>query len=617
MSTLPETATPAGAHSRTDTLPHIFRARCRSAARRVALREKHLGIWRPYTWDDYYDRTRALGLGLSALGLRPGDRVAIHSEDRPEWVFSELGVICCGGTSVGIYPTNPSAEVSYILRHSEARFLIAEDQEQVDKTLEVADELPGLERIIVIDPKGLRHYDDPRLTTYAEVEALGREQDPAAFERAIDDRSPDEIAMIVYTSGTTGPPKGAMLSQTNLAHAIRMSTSITPGRPDDRLLSYLPLCHVAEKILTLYIPLSSGASANFAESIETVPENIREVEPTIFLGVPRIWEKMVAGINIRMQDATPLKRANFRLWMRVGNSLGKAWLRAGGRYRFGWRLSYAVGWLCLYRAVQRKLGLAKCHTAVSGAAPIAPEVLHFFHGIGIHIREGWAQTESSGIGTFTPPDDIRVGTVGKPLEGVELRIEESTSEILLRGPFVFAGYFRDPEATAATIDTDGWLHTGDVGYVDEDGHLHITDRMKDIIITAGGKNISPSEIENKLKFSSFIREAVVVGDRRKFLSALIGIELDAVGDWATRRGISFTTYHDLTQKPEIVELIGEEIRKANRDLAGVEQIKAFRLIPKELDHTDGELTATQKVKRRVMEDRFHELVDAIYSAGAS
>lgn len=604
-----------GSEPTLSTLPQIFRARCRESAKQVALREKEYGIWRQYTWEEYYEHARAFGLGLVSIGLVPGDKVAVHSEDRPEWVFAELGTICAGGTSVGVYSTNPPAEVEYILSHSEARFLVAEDQEQVDKALAVADRCPALKRIIVIDPKGLRHYEDQRLMLYEAVEALGRKlhaREPERFESLIDERTPDEIAMMVYTSGTTGPPKGAMLSEDNLANAIRLSKSLWPGRSGDRVLSYLPLCHVAEKIFTIYIPISTGASANFAESIETVVENLREVEPTIFLGVPRIWEKMAAGITIRMGDASFLKRLNFKIWSKVGLRLADVYVKKGGRYGFPWNVVYFLGWLFLYRSVQRKLGLAKCHSAVSGAAPIAPEILRFFHAAGIHIREGWAMTETAGIGTITPADDYHLGSIGKPLtEEVEVRIAED-GEILIRSPCLFAGYFKNPEATRETIDEAGWLHTGDVGSIGENGHVYITDRKKDIIITAGGKNIAPSEIENKLKTSPYIREAVVIGDERKFLSALIGIERDPIADWATRKGIAFTTYRDLTEKQEVFDLITREVKKVNEQFAQVEQIKKFKLIPKELEHEDGELTATQKVKRKVMQERFSDLVDSMY-----
>ncbi len=599
------------------TLPVILRERCRSAPDHVAMREKRLGIWREHTWAELFDRVRAFGLGLVALGIEPGDRVAIHSEDRPEWLIAEYGTIAVGGASVGIYPTNPAAEVQYILAHSGARVVVAEDQEQVDKALAVADRCPSLRHIVVIDPKGLRGYSDPRLLRWEDVERLGREvaeRDGARFDRLIDERRPDEVAMIVYTSGTTGPPKGAMLTEVNLTTSVDLARALWQATPEDRVCSYLPLCHVAEKIFTVFLPLASGASANFAESIDTVTANLREVEPTIFLGVPRIWEKMAAGVQIRMQDADPLKRLVFRVWLAMGHRLARVWIASGGRYPFPWSALYRLGWLCLYGPLQRKLGLARCRIAVSGAAPISPDLLRFFHAIGIHIREAWGQTECAGAASLTPADDVRIGSVGRPVPGLEVRIAED-GEILVRGPLVFRGYFNDEEATRRTLDPDGWLHTGDVGRIDEHGHVHITDRKKDIMVTAGGKNIAPSLIENMLKSSPYVREAIVIGDRRSYVTALIGIERDAVGDWATRREIPFTTYRDLTERPEVVELIADEVRRVNRDLASVEQIKRFRLLPKELDHEDGELTATQKVKRAILQDRFRDLVDGLY-AGA-
>ena len=599
------------------TLPAIFRARSRESAAHIALREKRNGIWREHTWRNYWDRAQAIGLGLVAIGVKPGDRVAIHSEDRPEWLFADLGAQGIGALTVGIYPTNPAAEVRYILAHSGARILVAEDQEQVDKALAAADGCPALERIVVIDRKGLRDYGDPRLIGYEEVEALGREtgaREPERFDRLVDALTPEQVATIVYTSGTTGPPKGAMLTQANLAASVRAASLLWGASADDRVCSYLPLCHVAEKIFTIYLPMASGASANFAESVDTVTMNLREVEPTVFLGVPRIWEKMAAGIFIRMQDADALKRANFRLWTAVGKRLTDVWIRSGGRYPFPWNLVYRAGWLALYRSLQNKLGLSACRIPVSGAAPIAPDILRFFHSIGIHIREAWGQTECAGAATLTPREDVRIGSVGVPIPELQVRIADD-GEILLRSPLVFAGYYRDEDATRAAFDPEGWLRTGDVGFVDDHGHVHITDRKKDLIITAGGKNIAPSLIENSLKASPFVKEAIVVGDRRSYLAALIGIERDAVADWATRRGIAFTTYRDLTERPEVVDLVAAQVRRVNEDLSSVEQIKRFRLIPKELEHEDGELTATQKVKRGILADRYRELVEALYTTG--
>jgi len=601
-----------------ETFPAAFRRRCRESASAIALREKRFGVWHEHTWADYYDRARAFGLGLVALGLEPGDRVAIHSEDRPEWLFAEIGVICVGASSLGIYPTSPASEVEYLLAHSGARFLVAEDQEQVDKALAVADRCPALERIICIDPKGLRGYHDRRLLPYPEVERLGRElaaAEPDRFERSIDERGLREIPMLVYTSGTTGPPKGAMLSGNSLAHAVAIAAQTWNATTNDRILSYLPLCHVAEKLFSIHIPIATGASANFAESVDTVPQNLREVKPTIFLGVPRIWEKMAAGVAIRARDTDPLKRATFRIWLAVGRRLANEWIKARGRYPFPWNVVYLIGWLLFYGPLQEKLGLSRCHTPVSGAAPIAPDVLRFFHSIGIHIREAWGMTENAATGIITPANDVLIGSVGTATMGAEVRIADD-GEILFRSACVFDGYYKDPETSRRTIDDDGWLHTGDVGSIDEAGHVRITDRKKDLLITSGGKNVAPSEIENMLKASPYIREACVIGDRRPYLVALIGVERDTVADWATRRRISFTTYRDLTEKQEVVELIADEVRRVDRDLSMPEQVKKFRLLPKELDHEGGELTATQKVKRASLTESFRDLIDDMYGRSA-
>src|SRR5438309_1163055 len=446
---------------------------------------------------------------------------------------------------------------------------------------------------------------------------IGREhtaEDSGRFERLIDERNLDEIPMLVYTSGTTGPPKGAMLSGASLAHAVAIAAQTWAATTEDRILSYLPLCHVAEKLFSIHIPIATGASANFAESVETVPQNLREVKPTIFLGVPRIWEKMAAGVAIRASDADPLKRLTFRIWLAVGRRLAAVCIRNRGRYPFPWNLVYIAGWTVFYGPLQEKLGLSRCHTPVSGAAPIAPEVLRFFHSIGIHIREAWGMTENAAIGVITRPDDVVIGAVGTPTVQSEVRIAED-GEILFKSPCVFTGYYKDPEATRRALD-DGWLHTGDVGEIDSQNHVRITDRKKDLIITAGGKNIAPSEIENRLKASPYIHEACVIGDRRAYLVALIGVERDTVADWAMRKRIAFTTYRDLTAKQEVVELVADEVRRVNRDLAVVEQVKKFRLLPKELDHEGGELTATMKVKRKNLEDSFRELIEDMYGARA-
>ncbi|MFP5256368.1 MAG: AMP-dependent synthetase/ligase [Acidimicrobiia bacterium] len=591
-----------------ETLPSIVFRRAAETPKVTAMREKHLGRWRPYTWADYAKRTTTIARGLHALGVEPGDRVAVHAGNRPEWLFADMAVQALRGICVGIYPTSPSPEVEYLLNHSESKVLFAEDEEQVDKALLVRDNLAHLRRIVVIDTHGVDMADE-LLMSLEELEALG-EQSNLDVEAIARSAQPEEAAIIVYTSGTTGPPKGAMLSHRNLQAAAEASGHVFEVDPTAEVLSYLPLCHIAERLISGIDAIATGYVVNFGEGGDTFTQDLREVQPTFFLGVPRVWEKMMAGITIRMEDAGWLKRVNYQLWMRVGAGIARKRWRTGKIQGFD-KVKYALGWLLLYRPLREKLGMSRIKGVLSGAAPIAPQVLEFFWAIGVPVREGYGQTENTAQGTITPPDDVRLGKVGKPLAGVEIKIAPD-GEILTRGPGTFLGYFKDPTATAETIDEDGWLHTGDVGELDEDGFLKITDRKKDIIITAGGKNISPSEIENMLKVSPFVKEAVVIGDQRKYLTALIGIEQDTVSNWALQRRIGFTTYADLASKEEVVALIGEVVNEVNEKLAQVETIKRFQLLPKELDEEDGEVTATQKVKRRAIETEYHDLIEEMY-----
>jgi long-chain acyl-CoA synthetase len=599
-------ASPAG--DPFQSLTSIVLRRGRETPTRTAVRKKDRGRWKTYTWGDYADRVLAVGRGLAVLGVEPGDRVAIHAENRPAWLFCDLGVQGLGAISVGIYPTSPAAEVEYLLSHSEAKILVAEDEEQVDKALEVRQGLPGLEKIVVIDPRGV-DMSDEQLMTMAQLEELGRSSghDLAASAAAVD---PGSAAIIVYTSGTTGPPKGAMLSHHNLQAAAESSGAVFMVDEDTEVLSYLPLCHIAERLISGINAVAQGYVVNFGTGGESFAQDLRDVQPTFFLGVPRVWEKLMAGITIRMGDAGWVKRKNYDLWMRVGAGVARRRWK-GGTLSGVDKLRYGLGWLLLYRPLRAKLGMSRVKGVLSGAAPISPQVLEFFWAIGIPVREGYGQTENTAQGTITPADDVRLGKVGTPVDGCELRLAED-GEILTRGTGTFLGYFKNPEATAETVDADGWLHTGDVGVLDDDGFLKITDRKKDIIITAGGKNISPSEIENRLKVSPFVREAVVIGDQRKYLVALVGVELDTVSAWALQQRIGFTTYADLSSRPEVEALIGQWVDEVNAELAQVETIKRFALLPKELDQEDGEVTATQKVKRRAIESEFSELIEGLY-----
>ena len=606
----------------TGTTSIATRLRDRAAATpdRVALREKDLGIWKDVTWAEYWDTVQDVAHGLLALGVEAGDRVAIHSENRPEWVYSDLAAVAIRAITMGLYPTNPAAEVGYLLGDSGAKVLIAEDQEQVDKALAVKKDLPSLEKIVYIEPRGLARENDPALMSWPQLIALGKEHRAAhagALERSMGEAAPDDVQTLIYTSGTTGPPKGAMLTVRNVEFAISELVhgggfTSPPPTHRDVLLSYLPLCHIAERIFTVWFNLAAGCVVNFAESIDTVSQNLQEVQPTIFLGVPRIWEKMHAGIQIRAANATWLKRTNFRFWMKVADRIAETLVRTGGSHTSQSRALYALAYVFLFRSLKERIGMLRCRYAASGAAPVAPEILEFFMGIGVPMHEVYGMTENSAVATANRPRAIRVGTVGQPHANVELRIDKETGEILTRHPGTFAGYWGKPEATAAAIDEDGWLHTGDVGEWIADTHVKITDRMKDIIITSGGKNISPSELENSLKSSPFIKEAIVIGDGRKFLSALIAIEPDTVGDWAQRRRLTYTTYRNLAEKPEVIELVRGVVDHVNERYASAEQIKTFRMIPKELDHEDGELTATQKVKRAAIAELFGDLVDDMY-----
>jgi long-chain acyl-CoA synthetase len=587
----------------------------------VALRVKTRGIWREITWAEYWENVEVFAHALIAAGIDEGDRIAIHSENRPEWVYTDVGSIAARAVCVGLYPTNPTAEVEYLLGDCDARLLVVEDQEQADKVLAVAPEkVPALEKIVYIEQRGVDGYDDPRLLSWDAFMESGRrhrEAFPEAVLRRMGEATEDDLVYLVYTSGTTGPPKGSMLTVGNLQFAGRILKSddgivSPPPGPDDLLVSYLPLCHIYEKLFSVVFSIWVGAQIHFGESIDTLVPDMRDVNPTVVQGVPRIWERISAAIQVRLASASRLKRVNAAVWLKAADSVGATLVRTGGRHTAVSRTLLFLGDLFLFRALKERVGLRRCRYAVTAAAPIAPEILRFFMGIGVPIHEAYGMTENAGIATRNAPGRLRVGTVGEAYPGTEVVLAPETNEILTRHPGNFVGYWRKPEATAAALDADGWLHTGDVGEWVDGTFIRIVDRIKDIIITSGGKNISPSEIENSLKTSPFVKEAIVIGERRKFLTALIGIDFDVVSEWAQRKRISHTTYRDLSEKPEVIALIQRVVDQTNAHFSRVEQIKKFRLLTKELDHEDGELTATQKVKRSIIDERFGDLIDSMY-----
>lgn len=598
----------------TQTIPGICFDQAAHLGDRVALRRKELGIWRRITWADYARTVRWVGHALMDLGVQPGERVGVLGENRPEWLYADLGIQAIGAVTVGIYPTSSPEQVHYVLEHSEARLVVVEGEEQLDKILEVRARLPQMRRIVVMDPKGLRGFDDPMVVVFGEFLMQGRRHEDA-FPHDVEERlaavRPDDVALLLYTSGTTGPPKGAMLTHANLVRAQEANLRyVFPGGHEDEVLSYLPLAHIAERSLSVFAAVYAGYTVDFAESLEAVPLNLREVRPTIFFSVPRIWEKLYSGTVLAMREADWPKRLAFAAALRVGRRHAQAMLERR-RIPLWLRVGYALVHLTVLAPLRRRLGLDRVRVALCSAAPVSPDILRFFWSIGVEIREIYAQTESTAVATVHPIGDVRLGTMGKPVPGVELRIG-SDGEILLRGPNVFAGYFKDPDLSAQTL-TDGWLHTGDIGTLDEDGNLILTDRKKDIFINAYGKNVAPQFIENKLKFSPYINDAIVIGDGKKYLVALIVIDEEYVAKWAQTHRVSFTTFTDLSQGPQVRRLIAAEVEAVNRTLSSPEQVKKFALLPKRLYPEDGEVTPTMKVKRKAIMEKFADVIAQLYA----
>lgn len=620
-ATLEHTAPAPAPQQGITTVSSRIRDRAQQIPDQIALREKDFGIWQEITWAEYWENITQVAHGLLALGVEPGDRVAIHSENRREWFYTDFATVAIRGATIGLYPTNPSDEVRHMVSDSGAKVMIAEDQEQVDKILEVIDDCPDLDHIVYIEPRGiLGKYDHPKLVYWNDFIERGEQhriQHPNAVPERMAAAEESDLLTLIYTSGTTGAPKGVMISVKNSEACI--NTLIEGGgfidpkpNPDDVALSYLPLCHIAERIYSAWTSSYAGVQVAFAESIETVPQNLAEVQPTILFGVPRIWEKLAAGVNIRMNSASRTKQLVHGLAMKLADQVGQELVETGGNHTTATKIKYRIAWLLSLRAMKKRVGLSQVRYASSGAAPIAPEVLQFFMGIGVPMHEVYGMSENTAVATANRAGRVKLGTVGEPHDGIGVRIDEETGEIQTKHDAVFEGYWNLPEKTAEVFTEDGWLRTGDVGEWVDGTHIKITDRMKDIIITAGGKNISPSEIENSMKASPFIKEAVVIGDGRKYLTALIGIELDTVGDWAQRRKIPYTTYRDLSEKDEVLDLVKKIVRETNEKFSRVEGVKYFRMIPKELDHEDGELTATQKVKRSSIEEMFSDVIESMY-----
>lgn len=595
-----------------EIVPRVFRQTVENFGDRVAMRKKEYGLWHDISWNEYYRLAKYVGSALISMDLEKGDCVSIIGENSPEWVSIDLGIQGAGSVAVGVYATNAWPQVEYVVKDSESKFFFVENEEQLDKWLHFRDNVPSLQKVIVWDLEGLRHFKDPMVMTYDDLLEMGREiveKEPNLYEQRTDEINPEDLSVLVYTSGTTGPPKGSMLTHGNVTWMARAIVMDDPVQDHDNVMSFLPLCHIFERLFSVFVHVTYGYTVNFIESLDTVTDNMREISPTVGYAVPRVWEKYLSAVYIRMSDATWFKKLVFGTALKIGRA------RASLAMNFKpvpiyLQVLYGLAYFAVFRKLKERLGFDRLRVAYSGAAPIAPDVLHFFQSIGVNLIEGYGQTETSGVTAASRLGRVKFGTVGPPLTGVEVKIAED-GEILVKSPGVFKGYYKNPEATAETIK-DGWLFSGDVGEIDEDGYLKITDRKKDIIVTAGGKNITPQYIENKLKASSYINDAVVIGDKRKFISCLIMIDEDNVVKYAQDNKIQFSTYRDLTQSPEIVKLIQGEVGQVNETLSRVEQVKKFTILPKKLYEEDGEVTPTMKVKRKYVNEAFGDLIEAMY-----
>jgi len=610
-------AAPAPRAALGSTLPRLLSARAADASgRRVALRYKDRGIWQEFTWQDYLAHARAFGLGLAALGLAPGEKVAILCGNRPEWLYAEVGTLAAGGIAVGVYQDAIAREIGYVIDHADAAYVVAEDQEQLDKVLEVREDLPKVRRIITVDPKGMHRVDDPQVTRFPEVEALGRELDaahPGRFDDLLLNTAPEDIANIVYTSGTTGSPKGAMLTHRNLINMALTFAEVDPVRPDDQLFSYLPPPWIGEIAMSIATALVFGIPVNFPEEAETARDDGREIGPTVLFGPPRLWEALTSQVQVKLMDTTPFKRAVYRLAMRWGYRAADKRLR---RQPLGPadRVLSRLGYLLAFRAVLDDLGMLRIRHAYTGGAALGPDTFRFLRALGLNLKQLYGQTEIAGFSCVHRDGDVRFETVGRPIPGVDLTLSPE-GEILERSDSVFLGYYKDPQATRAALQ-GGWLHTGDAGQLTDDGHLVVIDRLSDVMRLADGTLFSPQFIENKLKFSPFVREAVVVGHGRPYVAAILNIDMPVVGKWAEDRQIAHTTYTDLSQKAGVYDLIAAEVRGANESLPRSARVRRFVLLYKELDADDGELTRTRKVRRRVIAERYAHLIEAMYGASA-
>jgi len=595
-----------------DTFPKLLVRNAWKMPDRIALREKEFGIWQPFTWKQYCDHVRDFALGLHALGLERGGKLAIIGNNRPEWVWSEVAAQAVGAASVGIYQDSNLTEVAFVIDHCDATVVVAEDQEQVDKILDMLDKLPKVRHVVYTDPRGLRKYQHPALISFEAVEEMGRllgAQRPDLWLESVRAGSADDLAIISYTSGTTGFPKGAMLSFSNLLGMALNLHEVDPKRAEDEFVSFLPLAWIGEQMMSLSSALALGFTVNFPESPETLSEDTREIGPHVMFAPPRYWENVASTVQVKIMDTTPFKRFMYERLLPVGKKVAD--LRFEKKpVPFAWRVAYRLAHWGLFRALKDRLGFSNIRSASTGGAALGPDVFRFFHALGVPLKQIYGQTEISGISCIHRDTDIQFHTVGTPIPETEVRISPS-GEIQSRSPAVFSGYYKNDEATRATLE-DGWLRSGDAGYLADDGHLVVIDRVKDVMKLADGTQFSPQFIENRLKFSPYVKEAVVIGKERPCLTAMLCIDMGVVGKWAEKNKLGYTTYTDLSAKPEVYDLVQEAVDEVNETLPAAARIDKFVLLFKELDADDEELTRTRKVRRGFVEERYKLVIDALY-----
>jgi len=595
-----------------DTVSGLFWKRVTEIPDKVVIREKDFGIWNEYTWGDFGEQARLTGLGLMALGLKHGDTCSIASEINKEWMFADLGIIGAGGVTNGVYPTDAPDQVEYLINDSGTRFYFAEDEEQLDKVLEVRERAPTLEKTIILDMEGLRSLDDDQCMSFEALLELGREygeRHPDAWSYAIEAANPEDLMVLTYTSGTTGRPKGAMISQRNMMFMMETLQHTFGIFDTDEQLGFLPLAHVAGRVFYTFSAIESCATVNIVESLETIVQDQQEVAPTAHFAVPRVWEKQYSTVSIKLKEATALGRFAYEKALAIGSRVA-GYRREGMLVPMGWRALFLLVDKLVFKNIKQMLGIHESRWLSTAAAPIAPDLIDWYWAMGKPMYEVYGQTECTALATGNTPDACRIGSVGKALPRVDVKLSDQ-NEIMIRSPGVIRGYWNQAEKTAETI-RDGWLYTGDVGRIDDDGYVYILDRLKDIIITAGGKNITPSEIENQLKFSPYISDAVVVGDARPYLTCLVMIDHENVTKFAQDNDVPFTNYTSLCHTQPVKDLIWGEIEHVNSKFARVETIKKFRLIDQLLDPEDEELTPTMKLKRKVVNVKYSDLIDSMY-----